>query len=158
MNKLHYALTIILLSLSQANVFVPGALANDGTRGGGEMVNYSNSKELRDLVDHTNCHWKKGWQVLLENPEIDLYLEKIASMDWYFASELRREINSLDYCYTEHLSPVNTEDRDHLTTTYLDNRFQAGIRLNRDVYVDQTVISRNSGTYKSIFLHSRGNA
>ncbi len=30
------------------------------THGGGEVVNRKGYRELRDLLDHTNCDWKTG--------------------------------------------------------------------------------------------------
>ena len=87
-------LTTLLLS--------PITFADEGTRGGGQTVDVNGHPVLRDLVhDHaTSCDWKFASEVWEENPEIEKILKKLAEIDWYFASDLKKEIHDLSYCYT----------------------------------------------------------
>lgn len=138
--SLALALTPALLALSIPS-FAGERSEGSGVRGGGEIVDYQGSPELRDLVDSTTCDWISGDQMVTKVPTVESILAKLSELDWYFAFELEREIRSLDYCLTSHLIKINTQDRDALTTTYLQDTSQVAIRLNHDVYIDQVLMA-----------------
>jgi|GEM_PF-5449886 len=72
----------------------------NGTSGGGQGVSLDGHLHLRDLVDPGTCRWQNGEALLDSMPELQSRLEKIKVLNWYFELMLKREIKSLDFCWT----------------------------------------------------------
>src|ERR1700677_791455 len=107
MNDLKLKLAVGLMALVSVTAF-------GGTRGGGKGVYIGKEIYLSDIIQkkgHENaCRWRSGDTVLAENPYINKILDKISSVDWYFAADLKTQIQSLNFCFIGQLRPVDTTD------------------------------------------------
>ncbi len=92
LTTLTFALGLGLISNSFAD--------SNGTRGGGEGAYTKAGFHLRDLVDPSACTWQSGEDILNTMPALQAKLEKIRAVNWYLEMVLRREIRSIDYCWT----------------------------------------------------------
>lgn len=132
-------LTLALGLMLMSTAFAGGA---DGTRGGETTPDIDGIPRLRDLVEKTNCEWTDGEALIQKNPLVNDVLNRISYVDWYFASELKKEIQKLDYCQTGKLVKVDTSDQESLVTMYKDRTTQVAIRFKHYVYIDMDHMAR----------------
>ena len=131
-----------------------------GTRGGGESVDVRGRPVLRDLVDNTSCDWATGRDMMAAQPRVNQILTALEGVHWYFGFQLRWEMESLHYCRTQNLVRVSTSDAGGLTIyAEAGDTEQAAIRLNRSVYLNNTIYSRMDATSQAFLqiheaLHS----
>jgi len=134
------------------------AYATEGTRGGGEFVYRADIPILRDLVDPATCDQafgRSGDDVYAKIPKLAEVMHSVATLDWYFAFELEREVKSLTYCFTADLVRVNTHDRVEDQVTDPDSAgptVQGGIRSGRDVFIDKAKFSQMSDISKAMTI------
>lgn len=141
-----------LASLTASSAFAQ----SDHTKGGGEVVNRNGYRELRDLLEQSNCEWRTGAEIMAQTPELKTVLGSIAKVDWYLANVLEREMRNLDWCLTGKLVRANTNDRDSVMTQVVLNTEQVAIRMleSSEVYLDTTIfktLSNRSQAY--LILH-----
>jgi hypothetical protein len=113
--------TRLLLALAAASIaascYPTAALAQGGggTRGRtgfGEILDVDGTPILRDLVDKAICvDHKTGVEMIAEtHGAFDEIMGKVAGLDWYFAGDVRRELESLRFCIVD--APIGSaEDR-----------------------------------------------
>jgi hypothetical protein len=117
------------------------ARASEGTRGGGQVVRVNDRWVLRDIIDPTTCRDAFGDDVFAQVPRMREVLDRVAMLDWYLAMDLEREMKALDYCFTNFLSPVRTEDYPwyRISTVSVGNGRMAAVRFGRGVYFEDRI-------------------
>ena len=134
---------VMLFSLSAYSV---------GERGnGGNTIDVDGIPRLKDLVDKTICSWVDGEALINKNKILADALKKLSFVDWYFAQDLENEIKSLNYCMTGKLVTIDTNDYDGLVTAYQMKSEQVAIRLNRAVYINESLMN-SMPKYDQAFL------
>jgi hypothetical protein len=127
----------------------------EGTRGGGESVNQNGMPILRDIVDPATCDYRSGVDVFAQNPTVAKILAKVSKLDWYFAFDLQRQMEALNFCFTSDLLRVNTSDNPADRVTDPDSAGptqQAAIRSGGDVFVETSVFNGMSPTSQALLL------
>jgi hypothetical protein len=133
-------------------LFSLSAHALVGERGnGGNTVDVDGITRLKDLVDKTICSWVDGEALINKNQILADALKKLSFVDWYFAQDLENEIKSLSYCMTGKLVTIDTNDYDSLVTAYHLKSEQVAIRLNRAVYINESLMN-SMPKYDQAFL------
>jgi len=84
-----------------------------------ERVEISGKKYLRDLHDRTNCEWITGADYLKNldhksSGRVSRLLEKIETLNWYFALDLRRTTEGLDICKTKDIPAIQEDDYEEI--------------------------------------------
>jgi hypothetical protein len=127
----------------------------EGTRGGGESVDKNGMPILRDIVDPATCDFRSGVDVFAQNPTVAKILAKVAKLDWYFAFDMQRQMEALNFCFTSDLLRVNTSDNPADRVTDPDSAGptqQAGIRSGDDVFIETSVFEQMSPTSQALLL------
>jgi hypothetical protein len=131
------AIVLTLLATSNQAAFASGA------RGGGETIDLNGHPVLLELVNDNRytCQWFSGVD-LLKEPKyqaaaqaMENAIAALAKLDWYFARDLRMDIEELDFCLTGALKKLPPK-YDDVIAPYHNDKSQIAIRINRDVYLD----------------------
>ena len=162
---------IALLALLAMPALPALAVEGSGTRGGTGHTTYVNGTPyLLDLVTRAVCDWQSADEILERQPYLEKALKEISKLDWYFAMDLRDELNSLDFCFTGPLYRVDPAlDRNSPIQGPSERLRQMGLRIGKTVYIDQELYenkdSRNQAmsiihevthSYLSMGLSDRG--
>ena len=129
--------------------------STEGTRGGGESVDKNGVPILRDVVDPATCDYRSGDEVFAQNPTVAKVLAQVEKLDWYFAFDLKRQMEALNFCFTSHLLRVNTSDNPADRVTDPDSAGptqQAAIRSGGDVYIETPIFDQMSPDSKVLLL------
>jgi hypothetical protein len=71
-----------------------------GSGGGGQVVQTASGYELRDLIAKT-CINQDGVSMIDSMPELRGRLDAIKKVHWYFGFALERELQSMNFCFTD---------------------------------------------------------
>ncbi|MBP9682855.1 MAG: hypothetical protein KBD76_15755 [Bacteriovorax sp.] len=141
--------TILSLNLYAANHSV-----GSGTRGGGHVVDIDSTPYLMDLVSNSVCDWKNGADLLEELPYLKTTINKLSALDWYFAADLKKEIEFINFCFTGPLYRVPTNDWGTVVRPTTEKVQQAGYRLYGSAYIDRDIYAKmNERNESMLILH-----
>ncbi len=154
MKKLMSVMCLLLTFQGYAQkVIKPTTAASrgEGVGNGGEVVWIDGKPVVRDMIDPTNCEWKRGETVFEEVTKLSQLIEKVKKVNWYFGFDLERTIKDKDYCFTRQLYKIDTRDEDDISKPSKLETEQAGIVLD-EVYIDLDNFDPMNGIQKAIFL------
>lgn len=139
-----------LMLISQG--FAKGEATGAGVRGGGQFVRVGGGRTLRDLVDPSVCEWTTGRELSAQYaPGLTKSLEKLSTVDWYFAESLRSTINDTPICLTTDLMRIWDELPESVIKEWPKNKIQGA------VYVfDEEVIYLDFPRYKALNVGPKG--
>lgn len=145
------------LFLLLSTLLMPPAFGQSGggVHGGGHVVDVDGTPELLDLVKSATCDWRAGTKVYAAHPEVARILKKLATLDWYFAGELEREIRRLGYCYTGELyrlTPTDFWSPVASTRRFRNQYVQAAVRWDDNVYVNEAEMGRLTPRRRAFLL------
>lgn len=124
-----------------------------GVRGGGHVVDVNSTPYLMDLVSQSVCQWEKGNQIIKKLPTLSLVLNKLEKLDWYFAMDLKDEINHLNFCMTGNLYTVSPYDYGSVVVGSRSERpRQAAYRLYDNVYIDLEILNRMPESNRAMLI------
>lgn len=132
---------------------IAGENSGGGVRGGsGHVVDVNATPYLLDLVTRAVCDWQSGDEVL-EAPVLTDALKKIATVDWYFANGIEKEIKALSFCMSGPLYSVPTRpERGSAVLPAERNVRQAGIRVGERVFVDADIFGSMNPHNRAMFI------
>lgn len=147
--------------MKMKNLVVIGAMSSilatqamaSGTRGGGHVIDVDATPYLMDLVTKTKCEWVQGADLATSLTSMDQILSAVASLDWYFAAEIKQEVERLDYCMTGPLYKVSPYDWEDATRRVRGEKSrQAGFRFYENAYIDTQIFSAMNAYNKAMLI------
>lgn len=144
MKNLRKNLIAVTLGLAITSPLWAQESVGSGVRGGGHITEVNGQLELVDLVTTATCDWYSGDEMLTSVPEVNKIIKKIENLDWYFALELKQEIEYLSWCMTGKLYSVPAADDDSFVIQLTKGVQQAAFRYQDAAYIDQDKFSKLS--------------